>query len=283
MARPARNNIDYFPFYCEDGKKMFYLEETYGNDGFAVFVKLLRELAKTDFHYLNLSNKTTLMFLSAKCKVTKEILESIINDLVDLGKFDALLWNENKIIWCQDFIDSIQDAYSKRNNKCITYEGLGALLVSLGVRKPTKRNSKGGENPQSIVEYSIVKESIEDIYKLYPSKCPIQKRLTGKTAKNKSKIEDLLKTNSAQDLKDIINLYIADSIKTNTYIKNFGTFLNNLPEKEPQKKTVEKGFVTYERMGMLPRTCSIEDWPQIKKELGPQVTAFNKFINEVQI
>ena len=46
MARPQRNNVDYFPFYCEEGNKMFYLEETYGNDGFAVFVKLLRELAK---------------------------------------------------------------------------------------------------------------------------------------------------------------------------------------------------------------------------------------------
>ena len=48
MARPERNNVDYFPFYCEDGNKMFYLEETYGNDGFATFIKLLRELAKTN-------------------------------------------------------------------------------------------------------------------------------------------------------------------------------------------------------------------------------------------
>jgi hypothetical protein len=57
MARPQRNNIDYFPFMCDEGQKMFYLEQTYGNDGFAVFVKLLRELAKKDYHYLNLSDK----------------------------------------------------------------------------------------------------------------------------------------------------------------------------------------------------------------------------------
>ena len=159
MARPERNNVDYFPFYCEDGNKMFYLEETYGNDGFATFVKLLRELAKTNYHYLDLSKPSTMMFLSAKCKISKETLNLIISDLVELGKFDSTLWNENKIIWCSDFVESIQDAYSKRNNKCITYEGLLLLLEGLGVRKPSKLPSTGGINTQSILEYSIVKKS----------------------------------------------------------------------------------------------------------------------------
>jgi len=149
MARPERNNVDYFPFMCEDGNKMFYIEETYGNDGFATFVKLLRELAKTNYHYLDLSKPTTIMFLSAKCKVSKEILTSIIKDLVDLGKFDKMLWEENSIIWCQDFVDSIQDAYKKRNNECITFDGLVNLLISLGVRKQSKCNSKVAVNTQS--------------------------------------------------------------------------------------------------------------------------------------
>lgn len=162
MARPERNSVDYFPFLCEEGNKMFYLEETYGNDGFATFVKLLRELAKTDYHYLNLSKPSTLMYLSAKCKVSKEVLEAIINDLVDLGKFDAILWKENRIIWCQDFIESIQDAYKKRNNKCITLEGLLTLLNSLGIRKQGKLPSKASDNPQSKVKESKVKESKVD-------------------------------------------------------------------------------------------------------------------------
>ena len=125
-------------------------------------VKLLRELAKSNYHYLDLSKPSTMMFLSAKCKVSKEVLNSIINDLVDLGKFDKMLWTENKIIWCQDFIDSIQDAYSKRNNKCITFEGLLILLQSLGVRKQSKSNSKGVDNTQSKVEYSKEDNNKED-------------------------------------------------------------------------------------------------------------------------
>jgi len=162
MARPERNTVDYFPFYCDDGKKMFYLEETYGNDGFTVLMKILKELAKTEYHYLDLSKNTTTMFLSAKCKVSKEVLESIINDLVELEKFDKTLWLDNRVIWCNDFIESIQDAYKKRNNNCITYDGLISLLISLGVRKPIKGKSKECVKPQIKEKDSKEEESKEN-------------------------------------------------------------------------------------------------------------------------
>lgn len=159
MARPERNNVDYFPFICEDGQKMFYIEETYGNDGFASFVKILRELAKANYHYLDLSKPAKVMFLCAKCKVSKDVLLSIIKDLVELGKFDPVLWNDNNIVWCQDFVDSIQDAYFKRKNKCITYDGLLLLLIGLGVRKPSKGKPIVSANPQSIVEETKLEET----------------------------------------------------------------------------------------------------------------------------
>lgn len=232
MARPERNTVDYFPFLCEEGKKMFYLEETYGNDGFATFVKLLRELAKTEYHYLDLSKNTTIMFLSAKCKVSKEVLLSIINDLVDLEKFDSVLWKENSIIWCQDFINTIQDAYIKRKNNCITYDGLLTLLDSLGVRKLSKSNTKGVKNSQSKVKYSKVKESIEDIYNAYPTKCVVRGAANGKGKKDKEKIKSLLEEYSKDHLIKVINWYIEECKKSNTYMKNFGTFLNNLPDIE---------------------------------------------------
>jgi len=159
MARPQKNTVSYFPLDCESGKKMFYIEETYGNDGFATFIKILQELARSEYHYLDLSKKTTLMFLSSKCKVSILVLESIINDLSEMNKFDSELWNINKIIWCQDFIDSIQDAYLKRKNKCIDKNGLLHLLDSLGVLKLSKLPLKQGycsekdtNNTQSILD-----------------------------------------------------------------------------------------------------------------------------------
>lgn len=208
MARPQRNNVDYFPFYCEDGNKMFYLEETYGNDGFAVFVKLLRELAKVDYHYLNLSKPASMMFLSAKCKVSKEVLESIIKDLVMLEKFDSELWNENKIIWCQDFVDSIQDAYAKRSNNCIDRNSLLLLLTSLGVRKPSKSNPKpskqplkGYVNPQRKEKERKEKEIKEEKKKEYNKFLMYEIEISNVEEKNKPYLEisktfyDLIRNN----------------------------------------------------------------------------------------
>lgn len=203
MARPERNNVDYFPFLCEEGKKMYYLEEKYGNDGFATFLKILRELAKTNYHYLDLSKKTTIMFLSAKCKVSTEVLESIISDLVELEKFNSTLWIENKIIWCQDFVDSIQDAYSKRKNKCITFDSLILRLQSLGVRKPIKFKTKDPVNTQSIVEDTIEEEKKEDLFNSFWSLYP--KKVAKGKCENKF---NSLKDNDKKEIMETIESFI---------------------------------------------------------------------------
>ena len=138
MARPEKNNVDYFPFLCKEGKAVFYIETKFGNDGYASWVKMLRELAVTDFHFLDLSDQTKWMYLSAKCKVSEDVLESIINDLCLLGEFDKILWHEFKIIWSDKFVFNVTEAYKKRNNECINRESLLHHLDGLGIRKPGK-------------------------------------------------------------------------------------------------------------------------------------------------
>lgn len=149
MARPQRHNVDYFPHYISDGKKMFIIESKFGNDGYAVWFKILETLAKTDDHWIDLKDEANLMYLAAKCRVSDSLLIEIIESVVKLGELDAEFWQAEKVVWCQKFIESIGDAYRKRGNPCMTRDSLRQHLRSLGRHIGGLGGSKGGENPQS--------------------------------------------------------------------------------------------------------------------------------------
>lgn len=154
MGRTHRRSVDYFPFLCKEGKAMFYIEEKFGNDGFATWVKLLRQIAVTNDHYLNLSSNMELMFIAAKCKVSEEILLQIIESLCLLGEFNKAVWDQFKVVWSDKFIDNIQDAYKKRANKCITFIELMDTLNGKPEPEKQKTEKKQTGNAHSIVEDS---------------------------------------------------------------------------------------------------------------------------------
>lgn len=120
MARLEKNNADYFPFYCKEGKAMYLIEAKYGNDGFACWIKILRLLTVTNFHHIDMNPRSEALFVVAKCGVTEERLLAIINDLCDMGEIDTELWTSHRIIWSDKLVESIKDAYARRTNTLIT-------------------------------------------------------------------------------------------------------------------------------------------------------------------
>lgn len=166
MARHEQNNVDYFPFLCKEGEAMFYIENKYGNDGYATWIKILRQLAVTNYHFLNLSEYKTRMFLSSKCRISEEKLVEIINDLCNIGEFNKYLWEQNRIVFSEKFIENIKDAYARRKNECVNLFTLCKQLYASGVQSAYINEinasiiaEKNNINTHSIVEYSIVKDS----------------------------------------------------------------------------------------------------------------------------
>lgn len=78
----------------------------------------------------------------------------------------------------------------------------------------------------------ILHVDVEEVYKKYPTKCLINGNSTGKGAKDKTKIKALLKQHSKNELLETIELYVNDCVATKRFMKNFSTFLNNLPSIE---------------------------------------------------
>jgi len=167
VATQKKNTVDYFPHLIGNGKKMDFIEKRYGNDGYATWFKLLEALASADNHYLDLNDEIEISFLASRCNVDEEVLISIINDLVKIKVFDSELW-KHRVIWSQIFVNSIQDAYKRRANKCMQHVDIVNELIGQGYKLTPIMHAtcihdvnKTGEivdkNPQS-----KVKESKED-------------------------------------------------------------------------------------------------------------------------
>ena len=115
MGRPRKQTVDYFPhFTSSDSKTKFILEQNWGNDGYAFWFKLLELLGRSDGHYYDCSKAADSKYLAALTRIDENTVKEILDTLADLGNIDPELWTERKVIWCQNFVDNLQDVYSKR-------------------------------------------------------------------------------------------------------------------------------------------------------------------------
>lgn len=87
------------------------------------------------------------------------------------------------------------------------------------------------------------KEDVDAVYSAYPTRCVVTGRNLGKSSSDRRKIARLLKDKTRDQLVRTIQRYVDDCKRDKVYMKNFGTFLNNLPEYDltEKPKTVEIG------------------------------------------
>jgi len=160
MARPQKTNVDYFPHPCKNGDRMNFMREKYGNDGYTAWYMLLEKLGNAHNHYLDLSDKMQFMLVASAIKVPETRFTEIIRDLVTLNAFDKEFWEEYSVVYSEEFVETVSDAYSKRSNDPITKNGLRIHLQGLRGNKPSLRDVnqvKVGIKPQSKVKESKVK------------------------------------------------------------------------------------------------------------------------------
>lgn len=70
---------------------------------------------------------------------------------------------------------------------------------------------------------------VDEIYKLYPTKCPMRNSSLGKCNKDRDRIKRLLKVYSQEQIRKVV----VNEIETKygkSYMQNFSTFLNNFPD-----------------------------------------------------
>ena len=99
----------------------------------------------------------------------------------------------------------------------------------------SRTNNKNKDRIEKDKEKDIKKENaelIDRLYAIYPTTCPIKNRSLGKCSKNKQQLEKLLKTRTPEDIELTIREYIVDCKNHGIFLKNFGTFLNQFPDRQ---------------------------------------------------
>lgn len=115
MGRPNKQTVDYFPHFVGGSRKtIFLLEDSFGNDGYAFWFKLLELLCSNDGHCYDISDAANRRYMCAYTSVDEEAAVKILGMLADLGNIDTELFTEHRIIWCQSLVDNLKDVYNKR-------------------------------------------------------------------------------------------------------------------------------------------------------------------------
>lgn len=184
MARPQKQTVEYFPHMVAGGKTLFILENKFGNDGYAFWFKLLELLGNSEGHYYDCNNSYDYEFLLAKTRVSEDIATNILNCLAELDAIDKELW-QNKIIWSDNFIKNIADAYNRRKvelpqkPKLVNHNPINADI------NPTPTIVSDNINPQSILNESILDEIKED-------ESIVEKNIVGQTSPDRTPTAEIV-------------------------------------------------------------------------------------------
>ena len=118
MARTEQNTVLYFPHdsKASTGDTLTILQSRYGNNGYAVWFKILEKLASSDGHYLDMRNPMKWQLFIAYLGVDEITTVEILKLLVEINAIDKELW-ASRVIWCQKLVDNVAEVYKNRRRE----------------------------------------------------------------------------------------------------------------------------------------------------------------------
>ena len=166
--RPQKQTVDYFPHdaYASDGDTLTILQNYWGNDGYAFWFKLLEKLASTDGHVIDCRNPVKWQLLLAKTHIDETKGMAIMDKLAELDAIDKVLWQQHQVVWSQNFVNNIADAYKNRrrelpqkpfitNNNPLTTDNNSITTINNPQRKGKEKKGKETTTPTPSEEKNV--------------------------------------------------------------------------------------------------------------------------------
>lgn len=182
-----------------------------------IIYALIHGFCKDGEHVFNGS----INYISEWTNLSRNTVISVLKSLVDDGLIAKKESIVNNVKFCSYSVRSAEIAPLVQNS-CNN----GSAEIA-----PKKNNDSIEYNIEDKKKENKEKEEefIEEMYKLYPTKCPVRGISLGKSSKDKDRIRRLLKQYSMEDIENVIRHEIEEKYNKH-YMQNFSTFLNNFPD-----------------------------------------------------
>ena len=144
-GRPDVKNVAYFPHFTVNSSELKFLEMKHGSEGYRAYYRLLETVAKTDDHYIKLETENQILTFRYEMNIEVEILDDIIYYLVDVDFIDKHLYQNEKVIWIQSFVDKLRPVYSNRRKELPQSPQKNRVSTCSYVQEGRKEGIKGRE------------------------------------------------------------------------------------------------------------------------------------------
>lgn len=117
MGRLPKNGVDYFPHDVNavHNCTLYIIQASYGNDGYAFWFKLLEYLGTQKELYADFSVKKNWKYFLSLANVSEEKGEAIMETLATLDAIDRELWEQQRIVWSENFVSRLSAVFKKRD------------------------------------------------------------------------------------------------------------------------------------------------------------------------
>jgi len=170
--------------------------------------------------------------LAERVGVTPRAVINSVNILVESGRIDkcdgVIDGKTRKVL--RSRINYEQISHEENSYEQNSQQWVKKVHVE-GEKNSYPSNSKEKENKKKN-NIPVFPNEVEELYAIYPTKCPMSSRSTDKGVNSKKLIVRLLKEHSSQEIASAIRTYLDECNKTDTFIKNFDTLLHKIEKGE---------------------------------------------------
>ena len=117
MPRGLKNNVEFFYHRCAPNKVVRLIKRKFGVIGYAFYYQLRELLGDAKHHNYVLKNELDWQDFLTIMEMDEKKANEIIEFLIKVEELDKKLWENEKRLYSQNFVDRLAPVYAKRKSE----------------------------------------------------------------------------------------------------------------------------------------------------------------------